>query len=149
MRVKPVKHLELEQGKLNGKNAERKKAEPVSSLVPKCPSKLSKEEKSAWNYYKAILEAYGLFSGANAPMLEILATLHAEAEAISKQLKKIKIVDEDNMLNALWTVRKKNYDQMIGIYKELGLSSSGMAKLGSLVVSAKNKVKNKNEFFGD
>ena len=94
---KSVTTLKLQKGKLYGDQAAREEIEPLPQkpLKPKCPSRFSPAEKKEWRYYKRILENYGLFTIANAPILELLSTntIHYASamvrgnETLNKQLK--------------------------------------------------------------
>jgi phage terminase small subunit len=147
---KPMAQHKLEKPKLYGDLAERSELEPESNLIPKCPDILTKEERKAWRYYADILKSYGMLTIANAPMLEIVARLHAETIDFHDKARGKPIIKSPKgdgyIVNPFWSARKKNEDTMIVLLKELGLSSIGIARLGSLALTAKKK---KSEFFED
>ena len=151
MNLKPIKMHQLHKQKLYGDQAARVELEPTSELIPRCPSKLTKDERKSWKYYAEILKAYGLFSIANAPLLNILARLTAEANEFHDKSKGHYMVKDPNnhekwIVNPYWGARHRNEEKIMAALRDLGLGSLGMAKIGSLSV---RKKKEKNEFFED
>ena len=147
---KPIATHEIEKQKLYGNLAARAEVEPRSDIEPRCPVQFSDAEKKAWKYYKQILKTFGLFNIANAPMLDILSRLHAETLVFHEQCKGKPIVKDPQSggfrVNPIWSARHKNEERIIAILRELGLSSLGLAKLGSLMVKKKQE---SNGFFED
>ena len=153
-RPRPIKQHKLEQGKLYGELALREKMEPTSEKIPSLPSEFTDPEKDAWNFYQGVLEEFGLFNLANAPLLQILAVLHAEAGEFHERLRVMHMysrvsgsmpdIDEERYYRG---IRDSAYRQMTAIYKDLGLSSMGMAKLGSLRAQTKKDDEDTGEFF--
>jgi hypothetical protein len=150
MNIKPIELHQLSKPKLYGDQAARAEVEPRSNLKPRCPSILTKAERKAWRYYAEILKAYGLFSIANSPLLDMLARLTAEAQEFHEKSKGHYMAKDPNnrekwIVNPYWSARHRNEDKIMAALRELGLSSLGMAKIGQLAV----KKKQSNGFFED
>ena len=137
--------LELEKGKLYDEQRDRQELTPAprEELIPRCPARFSKDEKREWRYVKRILENYGLFSIANAVTLEMLATnrvLYKECAADVADrgmiLKKGKSLEK---YNPYWTAQQKLEAQINRNLQDLGLTTTGMAKIGSLSLKAKKQ----------
>lgn len=147
---KPMAQHKLEKPKLYGDLAERAELEPSCDLEPKCPQSLDANERKAWRYYAQILKSYGMLSVANAPMLEMVSRLHAETIEFHDKSRGKPIIKSPKgdgyIVNPFWGARKRNEDTIITLLKELGLSSVGIARIGSLALSARKK---KSEFFED
>jgi phage terminase small subunit len=144
MNLKPAPVNELNHGKMYGDMAKRAELEPRSDLKPRCPATLTKEERKSWKYYATILKAYGLFSIANAPLLDMLARLTAEAQEFHAKSKGHYMVKDPNnkekwIVNPYWGARHRNEDKIREALKELGLSSLGMARIGQLAVRKKKE----------
>lgn len=151
MNLKPIQTHELSKQKLYGDQAARAEVEPRSTLKPRCPAILTKEERKAWKYYATILKAYGLFSIANAPLLDMLARLTAEAQEFHQKSKGHYMVKDPNnkekwIVNPYWGARHRNEDKIREALKELGLSSLGMARISQFAVK-KKKENDDDRFF--
>lgn len=150
--LKPTALLELEKGKLYDEQRDRGELEPKPSkeIKPKCPKAYSKEERKEWKYFAGILKNYGLFTIANSPMLDLLAKNSAQykecAEKVSKSGIIIKGPQGQPMYNPYWNAVNKLEDKIMRILVDLGLSSTSLARIGSLMLKKK---KEKEEFFGD
>jgi P27 family predicted phage terminase small subunit len=148
----PTRLLELEKGKLYDEQRDRGKLEPkpLKELIPRCPKRLSKEERKEWKYFAAILKNYGLFTIANSPMLDLLATNSAQYKDCAEKVSKTGIIIKgplgNPMYNPYWNAVNKLEDKIMRILTDLGMSSSGLAKIGSLMLKKK---KEKDEFFED
>lgn len=141
---KPAAVLKLEKGKLYDQQARRLEYEPkpYREIIPRCPKTFSKEERKHWKYFSQILKVYGLFSVANAPILEMLSMNRMEYLFCRKKMHEmggsvVRIGDEITT-NPFFKTAMKLEERMMDGLKELGLSSVGMARLGSLL-SAKAK----------
>ncbi len=147
-KLKPKNLLLIEKGKVYGEQKERIENEPKpKEIKPKCPKYLTHEQKKEWKRYAKILDACELLNIANAPLLELLAV---NSDNYKKCLLK---VNEQGLIiysekgfpgyNPFWSAQNKCEDQIKKCLSDLGLSSIGMAKIGSLIVKSK---KEKNEF---
>ena len=144
MNLKPIATHKLNHQKLYGDMAERAELEPMSELEPRCPQGLTKEERKVWRYYKSILKTYGLFSIANAPLLELLSRLTAEVQDFRKKSDGHYMVRDPNdrekwIVNPYWGALRRLEDKIMNCLKELGLSSMGMARIGQLSVRKKKE----------
>ena len=139
-RLKPTAVLELEKGKLYSDQRDRAELEPKprKDLRPRCPQRFTKEERREWKYFAGILKNYGLFTVANAPHLELLARSMAQYKECAGKVSKTGIVikgyNEQPMFNPYWNAENKLEDKICRCLNELGLSSSGLAKIGSLTL---------------
>jgi P27 family predicted phage terminase small subunit len=117
--------------------------QPAKEMVPQCPKEFSREERREYKHYQGILDNYGLNNMANATHLILLARTTAQyKECAGKVSKSGIIVKDDNgqpMVNPYWHAENKLRDTILKILGDLGLSSSGMAKLGSLMLKAKKQ----------
>lgn len=141
----PTKLLELKKGKLYSDQRDRAELEPkpIKELKPKCPGRFSKDEKKEWRYFKKILENYNLFTIANAPILEMLAADMVQykecAEKVGSTGMIIKGKAGDAKYNPYWSAMNIIQTKIIKGLQELGLSSSGLARIGSLALKAKKQ----------
>ena len=143
--LKPAEILKLERGKLYNKQAERVENTPVAkrSMEPVCPDTFTDEQKMLWEEYSAILKNYGLFTVANKVVLEQLCfwldifNRHREklndTDVLSEKAKGRDIYEKS------FNVCKHVHPMIKSCIQELGLSSQGLAKLGSLTASAIKK----------
>jgi P27 family predicted phage terminase small subunit len=144
-RVKPTALLEIEKGKLYGDQRDRAELEPKArkELKPRCPQRLSREERKEWKYFASILRNYGLFTIANAAHLELLACSMAQykdcAGKVSKTGIVIKGINDVPTFNPYWNAVNKLEDKICRCLAELGLSSTGLAKMGSLMLRHKKQ----------
>lgn len=151
--MKPTALLEFEKGKLYSDQRDRAALEPKPrrELKPRCPQRFTKEERRAWRGLAEVLKNYGLFTAANSIQLELLAVAWVQYLAVCATLaEKAKgalfIGDgkgafrENPMLRTQQRLRAE-----ISTYAQtLGLSSTAMARIGSLALKAK---KERDEFF--
>jgi P27 family predicted phage terminase small subunit len=144
-RPKPTALLELQKGKLYSDQRDRAELEPHPEfeLLPLCPARFTKEEKAAWKYHADVLKNYGLLSVANAAELELLAAAWAQYVAISSKIRTstlaAKIMLNDQKVERLFKKQHQLADRIDKYLQNLGLSSSAMAKMGSLMLKAKKK----------
>jgi len=143
--IKPTAVLRLEKGTLYSDQRDRADLEPQPEkiLTPRCPRRLSKEERAEWRYFADILKNYGLFTIANAPMLDLLAVNSAQykrcAAEVSKRGILVKGPQGQPMYNPYFNAVNKLEDKMMRLLVELGLSSIAMAKIGTLILRSKKK----------
>ncbi len=141
----PTKLLELTQGKLYGKQKERAELEPkpLANIAPRAPIGMGKKEKKEWNFYKKILENYGLYNMACAPTLAMLChavvRLKECADTVAETGLMIKGKDNLPVENPYWTAMLKLEKQIVRYHQELALSNTGLAKIGSLALKARNQ----------
>ena len=141
----PTALLKLTKGKLYDEQRDRAELEPKPKreLKPKCPGRFSRDEKKEWRYFKRILENYNLFTIANGPIMEMLATNMVQykdcAEKVSKTGMLIKGKSGDPKYNPYWSAMNLIEAKIIKGLQELGLSSSGLARIGSLALKAKKQ----------
>ena len=146
--IKPTALLQLEKGTLYDKQRERAELEPkpAKELKPRCPKRFSKEERREWKYYAAILRNYNLFTVANAPILELLATNTVHYKECTKVVAEKGIITlgpkKQPMYNPFFSAMNKIEEKIQRCLTDLGLSSTALARIGSLLL--KNK-KEKNE----
>jgi len=137
----------LEKGKLYGEFETRRKAEVKSSVIPQLPAHFEGKNQEIWEFYANILAQYGLFTIANAPILEVLTTITCEYYSCLEHIAKegIIVITENNMekTNPYWISKNRCIEIILKCLNSLGLSSVGLAKLGSL--DAKQK-KEKTKF---
>jgi P27 family predicted phage terminase small subunit len=146
-RLIPAHIHKMEKGTLYGDLAERvaNEPKPIAKLEPKCPSHLNKAAKKEWRFFKKVLQNYGLFNIANAKQLEMLAIYSAQfKECVGKVESTGIIILSPNKMpiySPYFTAMNTVADKMQKCLGELGLSSSGLAKLGSLMAkSSREKV---------
>lgn len=144
-RLKPKEVLQLEKGKLYGEQRDRAELEPrpKRDLKPRCPQRLSREERREWKYFAGILKNYGLFTLANAPHLELIALSMAQYKDCAGKVAKtgivIKGMNDVPMFNPYWNAVNKLEDKICRCLAELGLSSTGLARVGSLMLKHKKQ----------
>jgi len=141
--IKPTALLKMEKGKLYSDQRDRAELEPqpMRNLQPKCPRGFSKEERREWKFFAEILENYGLFTVANATHLELLARTVAQYRDCAARVSKSGIIVKGDkgqpMENPYWKVERKLTETVLRILSDLGLSSTGLARIGSLALKAK------------
>lgn len=139
--------LELRKGKLYDKQAARAEYEPrqVLAMEMRCPRGFSKQEKKEWKYWSSIFSAYGLMIPANMQHLKMLCTYTAELAEYNERARNRPVIKtrkrgEDSWeWNPYWTARNRLNELIMKILSECGVSSTGLAKLGSLMVKAKKE----------
>ncbi len=153
MNLKPAAVNELNHPKLYGQMAKQAEMEPRSSMIPRCPKRLSPAERKIWKNIASILKSYGLFSAANAVQIEMLATtwcqyLIASADLQDKTKGNLFIADGKGKggfrENPILATQRRLRSEISVFCSNLGLSSMGMARIG--LASAKKK-KESNGFF--
>lgn len=143
--LKPAAVLELEKGKLYSDQRARVEMEPkpAKNLKPRCPQRLSKEERREWKYFAEILKNYGLFTVANATHIELLACNMAQYKRCAARVSEtgivIKAANGTPMFNPYWNAVNKLEEKICRCLAELGLSSTGLAKIGSLMMRNKKQ----------
>ena len=136
---KPDEIHQMEKEKLYGKAAERSENMPkaVKEKRPRCPQRLTKEQRKEWKAIAEILKIYNLFSIVNGPIMELLAIAMAQKQKCLKELEADGIVkttiNGNPVYNFYWSALNKLDEKILKCFSELGLSSTGMARLGSLV----------------
>lgn len=150
---KPISVLQLEKGKLYDQQGERELFEPKPKreIMPRCPSRFTKEERKAWRQLAGILKNYGLFTAANAIQLELLTTAWVQYVDQSARLAAdpriiIKGPDGGAMYNPYFNAQHKLGGLVDRYSQNLGLSSIALAKIGSLMVKKK---KDNDGYFED
>ncbi len=153
MNLKPAAVNELNHPKLYGQMAKQAEMEPRSSMVPRCPKRLSPAERKIWKNIAAVLKSYGLFAAANAIQMEMLSTVMAQYLIASDDLKNktkgnLFIADGKGKggfkENPILRTQQRLRGEISTLCAALGLSSMGMARIG--LASAKKK-KEANGFF--
>ena len=141
----PAELHELEKGKLYGEVAERVENTPKAKkeMRPRCPQRLTPAQRKVWRQYAVILKNYNLFTIANAPIMEFLAIDTAFFyELYESVIKKGPILTSEGgnpYQNPSWQAMNKTQEKIMKCLSELGLSSSGLARIGSLVAGAQRK----------
>ena len=141
----PEQIHQLEKGKLYGEVAERVENTPKAKKErkPRCPQRLTKAQRKEWRFYADILKNYGLFTIANAPILELLVVDTAQYKECLDKVQRtgmlIKSPNDFPIYNPYWTAMNKLEEKILKCLGELGLSSSGLARIGSLVAGAQRK----------
>lgn len=150
---KPTALLRLEKGKLYDIQRDRAELEPssVKELKPRCPKRFTKEEKKAWRQIAIVLKNYGIFTVANGIQMELLATAWSQYLDASRKLAEnpsiiVKGPDGNWMYNPWFNAQHKLAGLVDKYSQNLGLSSTSLAKIGSLILKKK---KEKEEFFKD
>jgi P27 family predicted phage terminase small subunit len=141
---KPAPLLLLEKGVLYNEQKDRVDSEPqpMRDTVPKCPKHLSHEQRREWKLFAAALQNYGLLNCANEKHLEMLATYSAAWRACLDQINATGMIVEQKkrmIMNPLLFSLDRLSDQIRKCSDKLGLSSTGLAQLGSLISKAKKK----------
>ena len=104
---------------------------------------MTREQRREWRFYADILKNYGLFTIANAPILELLSVNTAQYKECLDKVQKtgmlIKSPNDFPIYNPYWTAMNKIEDKILKCLGELGLSSAGLARIGSLVSNSQKK----------
>ena len=141
----PTEVHKLEKGKLYGDLAARAAAEPkpLKKMRPKCPRRLSKDEKKYWREFGKILENRGLFDAANAATLETFVVNYVLWLKCKEKLEEGDIIVTSakgrSMINPAFYAMLAVGKEIRADGDRLGFSSQAMAKLGSLSARAKKK----------
>ncbi|OPY83439.1 MAG: Phage terminase, small subunit [Syntrophus sp. PtaU1.Bin005] len=145
-RIKPTSVLELEKGKLYSDQRDRAALEPkpTKDMIPRCPSRFSREERKAWKDIAAVLKNYGLFTAANSLQLELLATAWVQYLDCCRQMADsgqiiIQGPQGGAMYNPYFNAQHKLGALVDKYSQNLGLSSLGLAKIGTLMLKSKKK----------
>ena len=150
---KPTALLTLEKGVLYDDQRDRAELEPKpeKELKPRCPARFSKEERKAWKAISAVLKNYGLFTAANAIQIELLATAWTQYIDVSGKLAAdpriiVKGPDGGAMYNPFFNAQHKLGGLVDKYSQNLGMSSTSLAKIGSLMLKKKKET---DGFFED
>lgn len=141
----PTRLLQLTKGKLYDEQRDRAELEPkpLKNLVPRCPARFTKEERKEWRFYKKILENYGLFNIACAPILEKLCVAEAKYKDCAKIVAESGIIikgkDGIPTRNPYWQAMNDLEKTILKYHQELALSNTGLAKIGSLALKAQKQ----------
>ena len=141
--IKPESVLMLEKGVIYDQQRERVANTPRAEkyLVPKCPKILTQAQRKEWLFFSKILKNYGLFTVANAKHLESLAIYSAINAEMLVGMQRTGIIIMSSKKIPVYSPYfhgfNKTFDQMHKCLSELGLSSCGLASLGSLMAKAK------------
>jgi phage terminase small subunit len=136
--------LELEKGVLYGKQAARRDNMPKPVGKPRCPKYFNKDQRKVWRSYSNILDAHGLLSDMNGPLLEELAWWEwVLIEMRSKISEAGDIVTSGetgkNPYSTEFGVQKQASEQKQKICCKLGLSSVDAARVGSILAGTESK----------
>lgn len=149
----PANIHRLQKGKLYGDLRDRVVNEPKPRrlIKPRCPGYLTKTQKKEWRFFAKILDNLGLLTVANATHLELLAiNMAAWRETLPKVQQTGLIIMSPNgipMYNPYFSVLNTLEAKIMKLLDTIGLGSTGLAKLGGLVASAKKKEGTIEEFF--
>lgn len=134
---------QLEKTKLYGDVAARVEntPKPKKIMKPRCPQRLTKDQRREWRFYATILKNYSLFTIVNAPVMELLAVNTAQYKECLKKVEDtgllIKSPSGFPIYNPYWTAMNKIEDKILKCLSELGLSSTSLARIGSLVAGSR------------
>jgi len=149
---KPPEVLGLEKGKLYGKQLARAENMPkqLKPLKPVCPREFTPAQKKIWNHYARTLKNYNLFTVANQTILEILCFNKAIYNEHRSRLTGVDVLAKDagkgfDIYQDSFKVCQKVEPVIFKCLSELGLSSSGLAKIGSLAAGALTKTSKMRE----
>lgn len=142
---KPIATHKQEKEKLYGDLAERAEIEPepiqIKKIVP--PRYLSKNQKKEWKKFASILRDLSLFHNANSQFLEMLAINVDMYKQCIENIETMGMTEltekKECIINPYLKIKSKCEEKIIKILSELGLSSTALAKLGSIMVDAKKK----------
>ena len=139
----PQKMLQLRKGTLYNEQRDRGELEPKpdAELVPKVPKRFNKTQRRWWRYYAAILDNYGIFTVANAPMLEMLSTLWVTYIELEE------VLSGDPTDDKAFAKYLKILPPLQKILDSLAMHSTGLAKIGSLRLKAKKQKDEIEELF--
>lgn len=142
---KPKSYHQLTKQKLYGDLAARDGMEPDEQREYnlKCPNSLNRTQRREWRYLAELLDVYRLLIPANAIVLERLAVnMAAYRETLEKVSKTGIIIKSPQgypVYNPFWTAQNKLEDKIHRDLVELGLSATGLARIGSLTLKAKKQ----------
>ena len=141
---KPAPLLLLEKGVIYDEQKDRVANEPKAErdMIPKCPKHLSREQRREWKLFADALHNYGLLNCANEKHLEMIAIYSAAWRACLDQINATGMIVEQKkrmVMNPLLYSLDRISDQIRKCSDKLGLSSTGLAQLGSLISKAKKK----------
>jgi len=137
--------LLLSKEKLYGKQKDRVASEPTQkdeSKKPVCPGGFTKPEREIWQKYADILDEYGMFNMANGHVLELLVRNVVDRNKCVEHVKDEGIcIDNGRGLvhNPYFTAKNKSEELIMKYLNMLGLSGTGLAKLGCLQSNSKDK----------
>jgi len=137
----------IEKPKLYGELAERAEIESAlrageREMALKPPRGLSREAKREWRMVAEILRMYGLLIPANAIVLERLARNLADYRMAAAKVAEQGVLVRTKhgaKYNPYWSAQNKLEDKIHRDLVELGLSATGIARLGSLTVRARRE----------
>ena len=144
-RPKPEQIHRLEKDKLYGEVADRvdKTPKPKKEMRPRCPQWLTRDQRKIWRNYAKILKNYGMFTVANQAHLNFLAIYEAEFKKTAEKLSTAGITSTTEsgyeVQSVNFQIMNRCFSNCLKILSEMGLSSTGLAKIGSLVVGAQKK----------
>ena len=145
-RPKPVELLKLEKSKLYGSQLARSENVPKAEkqLKPICPRGFTKSQRKIWNQYARTLKNYNLFTVANQTILEMLCFNKDIYDRHREKLVGMDVVIKGSkqgydIYEKSFKVCQKVEPIIFKCLGELGLSSAGLAKIGSLAAGAINK----------
>lgn len=142
---KPTEIHRLEKGKLYGEVAARVEntPKPRRDLKPRCPQWLTSEQRKIWRHYGKILKNYGMFTAANQAHLNYLAIYESRFKRAAKSIESdgITAMTESGfeVQSATFQIMNRCFQNCMKILSELGLSSTGLAKIGSYVSNSQRR----------
>lgn len=148
MKGRPPKNKnyhKITKPKLYGELAERDEIEPSQCVeyCLDCPKSLSGKQRKEWRKLAELLEVYNLLIPANALVLERLSINMADYKAMLKKVSKTGIIIKGQqgfpVYNPFWNAQNKLEDKIHRDLIELGLSATGLARLGSLTLKARKQ----------
>lgn len=137
--------LLLGKEKLYGKQKQRVASEPTQkdeSKKPVCPVGFTKPEREMWQKYADILDEYGMLNMANGQILDLLVRNLVDRNKCAKHVKTEGIcipTARGLMHNPYFTAKNKLEELIMKYLNLLGLSGTGLAKLGCLEANSKEK----------
>ena len=141
-RPKPMAVLKLAKGRLYSDQRDRAELEPQPQreLIPRCPTRFSKEERKAWREIKLILDNYGLFTAANFFQICLLSTAWSQYCGVSGELSAIARKPGRAMPYGRKLKLQHRLGELVDRYcQNLGLSSMAMARIGSMVLKGRKQ----------
>lgn len=148
MKGRPPRSIEYHKQtkqKLYGDLAEREGIEPVECRRYEidCPKGLNRLQRKEWRLIAELLDVYKLLIPANALVLERLAVNMAAYRDTLKKVGSTGIIIKSPqgfpVYNPFWTAQNKLEDKIHRDLVELGLSATGLARIGSLTLKAKKQ----------
>lgn len=135
----------LEKGIVYADPRDRHELEPRPSMevLPRMPKGMTAGEKREWRYFRKICEVYRIFNAANGPTLELLARNMAAYRNLSAKVAEQGIIVMGKggfpAYNPHWTAMNIVEAKVVKGLQELGLSTTALAKIGSLSLKAKKQ----------